>query len=58
MSIAIVIVFWTPAEIMGRINMFKEIWIEPMAYVTEMTIILTTFIFLAAYLLIKLRNLQ
>lgn len=56
MSIATVIVFWTPVEIMGRINIFKEIWIEPMAYVTEMTIILIMFILLAAYLLIKSRH--
>lgn len=53
MAIATVIVFWTPVEIMGRINLFKEIWIEPMSYVTEMAIILTAFLLLAAYLLTK-----
>ena len=29
MSIATVIVFWTPVEILGRINFFKEFWVEP-----------------------------
>ena len=28
MSIATVIVFWTPVEILGRINFFKEFWVE------------------------------
>lgn len=53
MAIATVIVFWTPVEIMGRINLFKEIWIEPMEYMSEMAIILMSFIFLAVYLWIQ-----
>ena len=44
MGIATVIVFWTPVEIMGRINLFNEIWVAPMAHKTEMITILCAFI--------------
>lgn len=50
MAIATVIVFWTPVEILGRMNIFKEIWIAPMEHGTEMLIILGAFIILAIYL--------
>ena len=49
-SIATVIVFWTPVEIFGRMNLFKEIWIDPMRYKTEMIIIMLAFIVLTGYL--------
>ena len=51
MAIATVIVFWTPVEIMGRINLFNEIWVAPMEHITEMSIILAAFILLAAFLI-------
>ena len=51
MAIATVIVFWTPVEIMGRIDLFNEIWVAPLEYVTEMLIILAAFIILAACLI-------
>lgn len=50
MAIPAVIVFWTPVEILGRMNFFNEIWIAPMAHKTEMLILLGAFIILAAYL--------
>ncbi|WP_052332445.1 hypothetical protein [Bacteroides neonati] len=50
MSIATVIVFWTPVEILGRINFFSEIWTDPLNHITEMVTVLTAFIALAAYL--------
>ena len=50
MAIATVIVFWTPVEILGRMNLFQEIWIAPMEHKTEMLTILGAFIALAAYL--------
>ena len=53
MAIATVIVFWTPVEIMGRMNLFQEIWIAPMQHKTEMIIILAAFIALAVYLWYK-----
>jgi hypothetical protein len=50
MSIATVIVIWTPVEILGRINFFNEVWIEPMKYRTQMLITLAVFVVLALYL--------
>lgn len=50
MAIATVIVFWTPVEILGRMDFFSEIWIAPMKHKTEMLIILAAFIALAIYL--------
>lgn len=53
MAIATVIVFWTPVEIMGRNDLFNEIWVNPSQHVTEMVIILAVFVLLAAYLIYK-----
>ena len=53
MAVATVIVFWTPVEIMGRMNLFSEIWVAPMEHKTEMSIILATFVALAVYLWYK-----
>ena len=50
MAIATVIVFWTPVEIMGRIDLFNEIWVAPLEHVTEMIIILAAFLVLVACL--------
>ncbi len=50
MAIATVIVFWTPVEIIGRLNLFKEIWIEPEKYKAPMITILLAFIALLLYL--------
>lgn len=49
-SIATVIVFWTPVEIFGRINLFKEIWVDPLQYKAEMTVIALAFVVLVGYL--------
>ncbi len=53
MAIATVVVFWTPVEILGRMDFFSEIWIAPMEYKTEMISILAAFIILAFYLWLK-----
>lgn len=50
MAIPTVVVFWTPIEILGRIDLFSEIWTDPLNHVTEMVIILVVFIALALYL--------
>ena len=50
MAIATVIVFWTPVEILGRMNFFDEIWVAPMEYKTEMVSILIVFVALVIYL--------
>ena len=53
MSIATVIVFWTPVEILGRINFFKEFWVHPEHYKTEMLLILLVFALLTLYIWYK-----
>ena len=50
MSIATVIVFWTPVEILGRMNFFTEIWIEPEKYAPQMLTILLAFVILLGYI--------
>ena len=49
MAIATVIIFWTPVEILGRINFFKEFWVEPEKYALPMGGILLSFLGLGAY---------
>ena len=51
MAIATVIVVWTPIEILGRINFFKEIWVQPEKYTTPVVVILIVFLLLLAYLI-------
>lgn len=50
MAIATVIVFWTPVEILGRIDFFKEIWVEPQSYAGQMIVLLVAFVALAGYM--------
>lgn len=50
MAIATVIIFWTPVEILGRINFFREFWVEPEKYTTLMLCILAAFLLLLVYL--------
>ena len=50
MAIATVIIFWTPIEILGRINFFREFWVEPEKYSLEMIVILLVFLSLGVYL--------
>jgi len=50
MAIPTVIVFWTPVEILGRLNFFKEIWVYPFEHVTEMVCILLAFLTAGSYL--------
>lgn len=51
MSIATVVVLWTPVEIMGRNNLFKEIWVAPLEHRMEMGLVLSAFILLGLYML-------
>lgn len=53
MAIATVIVFWTPIEILGRINFFKEFWVEPEKYAWQLAVILIVFLALGIYLWFK-----
>lgn len=43
-AIATVIVFWTFVEVMGRLNLLREIWVEPFAHIAEMFWIAGTFV--------------
>lgn len=43
-----VIIFWTFVEVMGRIGLFNEIWVEPTAYKTEMFVMLIILIAIVA----------
>ena len=51
MAIATVIVFWTPVEILGRVNFFTEIWIYPERYKGPMIAVFIAFLILLAGLL-------
>lgn len=53
MAVATVIVFWTPVEILGRINFFKEFWVHPQEYRIPLLFILGAFILLLGYMWIK-----
>ena len=51
MAIATVLVLWTFVEIIGHIGLLKEIWLEPMKHVVEMSLICGLFVILGAYTL-------
>ncbi len=53
MSIATVMVFWTPIEILGRNNWLSQIWMTPREHWLEMLILLLALILLVVYLLVK-----
>lgn len=56
MAIATVIVFWTPVEILGRVNFFTEIWIYPERYKGPMIAILIAFLALVVGLVCAARR--
>lgn len=56
MAIATVVVFWTPVEILGRMNLLQEIWVAPMHHKWEMSLILACFIALGIYVWLKGRR--
>jgi hypothetical protein len=56
MAIATVIVFWTPVEIMGRINLLREIWVEPLQFKMEMSLLLAGFLLLGLYIYLRSRH--
>lgn len=53
MAIATVIVFWTPVEILGRLNFFEEVWIEPLKYRGVMLTVLFCFLVLVGYVAVS-----
>ena len=50
MSIASVIVLWTPVEVMGRINLFNEFWVHPERYALQISLIVVAFLLSVAYI--------
>ena len=56
MAIATVVVFWVPVEVLGRLDFFKEIWIEPEKYTTQMICILVAFVALLIYIMMAARK--
>ena len=44
MAYATVIVFWTFVEVVARNGLFKEIWVDPMNHVAEMSAVLALFV--------------
>lgn len=50
-AIATVIVFWTFVEVLGRRDVFKEIWVHPLDYKYEMIAILVSLVVLLAFLI-------
>ena len=52
-AIPTVVIFWNFVEILGRWNIFKEIWIYPMEYWLEMSLIAIAFITLVLIALVE-----
>ena len=52
-AIATVIVIWTPVEILGRMNLLNEIWVDPLHHILEMSLILLSFVGLSVALVIN-----
>lgn len=53
MAIAMVVVFWVPVEVLGRLDFFHEFWVEPEKYVTQMLSILVA---LLVYIMMATRK--
>ncbi|MCD6596886.1 MAG: hypothetical protein J7L04_04320, partial [Bacteroidales bacterium] len=51
-AIPTVIIFWNFVEILGRWNLFKEIWVEPGKYTKEIVVIFIIFVGLLMFVLI------
>ncbi len=49
-AIPTVIIFWNFVEVMGRWNLFKEIWVHPFEHWLENTLIIISFIALVSYI--------
>ena len=56
MAIATVVVFWVPVEVLGRLDFFKEFWVEPEKYATQMICILAAFLLLLVYIVMAARK--
>jgi len=57
-AVPTVIIFWNFVEILGRWNLFKEIWIEPAKYSLEIILMLVVLIILTVFILFSKKNNQ
>ena len=55
-AIPTVIIFWTFVEILGRWDLFHEIWVEPGKYKTEIIIMFVVFLLFSAYLFFRKKH--
>ena len=56
MAIATVVVFWVPVEVLGRLDFFREFWVEPQEFATQMICILVVFLMLLVYIVVAARK--
>ena len=56
MAIATVVVFWVPVEVLGRLDFFREFWVAPQEYATQMICILVVFLMLLVYIVVAARK--
>ncbi len=57
-SIPTVIIFWNFIEILGRWNLFSEIWIEPEKYWLEISLMLIVLIALTVFIVLSRRGIN
>ena len=55
-AIPTVVIFWNFIEIMGRWNLFKEIWVHPKEHWLENSLLLAMLVFFTAYFMFKGRK--
>ena len=55
-GIPVVIIFWNVVEILGRWDIYDEIWVKPLEYKLEILSILIVLLFLGAILIYENRN--
>lgn len=55
-AIPTVVIFWNFIEIMGRWDMFKEIWVHPKEHWLENSLLLAMLVFFTVYFMIKGRK--
>ncbi|MBX2931163.1 MAG: hypothetical protein KF781_04345 [Chitinophagaceae bacterium] len=52
-AIPTVIIFWNFIEVLGRWNLFKEIWIHPFEYIVELSIITIILVALITFMIVQ-----
>lgn len=55
-AVPTVVIFWNFIEVMGRWNMFKEIWVHPKEHWLENSLLLATLVFFTVFFMVKGRK--